>query len=422
MKGYPLTAAQINSIAAAGSLRDLDSDILPVTLTAEERVDLRRLTGAVLAIHRAHPVLRVRVVSDGEALEARQYIEDCPDEAPFRIRHVSATDATLADAVNDAFATLASALHISDGPVWGMAVVSTESQDHLVFAFSHFAGDFSSLVMVLRNFVRAYQQGDRARLTPDSYVDFLESIPRAAAKEELPAEARWWLDRPWLDIPLLPGTEPARVGAFDVPRRTLVHTTPWDEQWNARSVERAIVVALLESIHEVSAAPRGRVDLCRHGRSAPVRRSACGWMSQAIPHIVEFPQSGFDASDCAAQLDETERHEHGWDAALEFMRGHRAPSMPVLWGGAQAFVNYWGGFDPARNAAGPFSFARVQPDGSPPRRRRALKPIELTVHGLGETLRFTWDISDMFQDPEVPEEIVKRAMYLLQDLPRMVRV
>ena len=44
MKGYPLTAAQINSIAAAGSLRDLDSDILPVTLTAEERVDLRRLT------------------------------------------------------------------------------------------------------------------------------------------------------------------------------------------------------------------------------------------------------------------------------------------------------------------------------------------------------------------------------------------
>jgi hypothetical protein len=412
---YPLTPGQVDAIAGVDKLADLNSNVLPVALTSARRIDTVRLTAALQAMQRAHPSLRLRLVAWDNLVHSKQRIE--VDNTLALVLHREAADVDLPESVSRCFTEIAARIDLAAGPVCGVVLLHTPSQDYLVFGFNHFTVDVSSLVLCLRTFEQAYRSGERPEARSDTYLQYLQSIKTCPSWSDLPEGARWWVRRPWNQVSPMAGINRTRIGAFDLGQHSFVKVAPWRGGHDPRAVERAIITALARSAAEQAerAAPI-RLDVCRNGRYGRTSRLAVGWLSQVVPHIIDVGQES-EAPDYWAQFDEVERHEADWSLALEYMRTRAVRPAPLCQG-AQIYVNFHGSFEPTNCPLGQFSYSHLQPSSLPPIRRRSFTPIRVMIRRFGDELRFIWRFSDMFHDLKIPHTVADRAMSLLEEAAR----
>ncbi|WP_329102004.1 condensation domain-containing protein [Micromonospora sp. NBC_01699] len=405
MRLLSLTQQQLNTMLGAATAGDVNTYVLPVVVTAMARLEHQRLRRVLELLAFRHPSLCLRIRSSGGAFY--QYIADDRWLDGEGIQTVDAP-AISDQAVQEIFRKLVGTIDVENGPLWNVALLRTPDEDHLVFAFHHFAADMLSLPILMRDAALLYEHGDDAAPASDSYLDYVRSIPVHLSASDLSGDATWWVDRPWDAVTRTKEVRPDLLGTHGLQEQIHWETLPW-RPVDLRDTERDLVYALALGISKIAGTKVVRLDIGRHGRAVrgtqPSHRRAVGWLAQAVPHFFRV-SDGFSPEECARQLDETSAREAYWEEAQQFMCGAgRTTTGYVPF--AHAVVNVQGLTFRAGQRSGVLRLSRYQPAVSFPAHRAAHVPVRLTVHADQDALHLRWRVLPVFRSPETSTGIAQ---------------
>lgn len=399
----PLTPGQFDAILGPYGLAFINAHVLAVTVAADKPVDRRGVVHAVGELRRRHPVLRARLDEFGDAEDCRQIIGAVDGGVVEILEIAEESDAgRVAEVLTGGLAELARDFDVVEGRTWGVVCARIASVSYLVFAFTHFVSDLLSVVMVVREFTQLYN-GD-AVAGVDGYDAYLGEIAAARRASDPDPEVAWWLDRPWTDLPAMPGLSDDLVAEQDWTERveSVPRTTPL--------TDLDVIAAVGRSLRDVCGLTRTRVDVAGHGRLSRTRWSAIGCIARIVPYFLDWTGNPAPA-DVTRLLGDVKAREPAWDAAFPAVRRLPAVSVDTQLR-AHAFVNFHGSFDATRYVMPPFSFSPVQPSlPRPP--RFPFTPFRLTVRPTGDRWTLSWR-HNPFADHELPSAVIARTTALLK--------
>lgn len=396
-----MTAGQHDILRGTYSADFINRNAQCFSIDAPGLLDRRHVEVAMLAMEAQHPVLRtVPLRVDGEWRQ--EILPPGSGDTAGRLVMDEVGPGHVSTRTTELVSEMVEQFDVFERPSWGVLQIRTAGVDRLVFVFNHFAADLIAVSQFVRSFVAVLVLGDRAELLPDTYETYLAGLEQRW--EEAPsADARWWMDRPWGDIPPLPGLR-AVAGAPRLDPPEFVDLLPQQDLPHGKLSEAMLVGAVEKSIRDVSGVSVARVDAARVGRNNHVERSASGWLSHALPFVTT---SG-------ASLDELTRAREtadSWITAFRRVRGRPDLTTEDHFS-AHVFLNFFGTFSPDKWTYEGFRVSRDQPAYKVPG-RSSVTPVHLKVRKAGDRWALSWALSPQYDDSELLGELSLRTRELL---------
>ncbi|MBX9399527.1 hypothetical protein K4749_39865 [Streptomyces sp. TRM72054] len=405
---HRLTLGQFDAVFGTYGPDFINANVISVALATGEPVSDRRLRSAIAQLSQRHPALRTRLSTLASVTDCRQIVDVAGDNDHGLVQvHGQSGEDELQDLMNECLAGLVRELDVVGGRTWGVFHLRTRSVNYLVFAFSHVIADLMSVALLVREFIRSYNEEGAGGPANDTYEEYLAEIAATWCSSVSPHVA-WWLQQPWTDLPAMPGLNP-RTGSTEAPQTGKTDMLSC-AGLKAQLTDTDVIGAVGQSLREVAGLPHIRIDVARHGRRTRSRRSAIGWIAHAVPYFIEWGK-GRSRADIDRLLVELKDREPSWDAAFPAVR--QLATVPVenqL--GAHAFVNFFGSFDPARYNMNQFSLSSVQPFFSPPH-RSPFTPLRLIVRRAPDGWLLSWRFHEGFEDKEIPAAVAARTAEIL---------
>lgn len=362
-------------------------------------VDDSRVERGIVAMIRQHPVLRMIPVKEGPDWRQHLLTPDL-DWRGFFV-HDQVEPQALRDGMTARATSLIERFDVFASPPWGIVRIRAGETDYLVFVFNHLLTDLVAVSHFIRTFIIAAQGGGEEALVPDTYVAYLEALESEWASD--PSEdARWWIDRPWGEIPSVPDLQLVD-GAPRSERVDILDLLPERELRAARLSEALLIDAVEQAIRDVTRVPITRIDAARVGRNNHRERSASGWLSHAVPFVTARASS--------TDLADARNRAAAWIAAFRRVRARPDLTTEDHFS-AQVFVNFFGTFSPQNWTLEGFRVAAVQPDYRVPG-RSSLTPFHLKVRKAGDDWAFEWSMSPQYERAGALGELSSRTRALL---------
>ncbi|MFF2502367.1 condensation domain-containing protein [Streptomyces sp. NPDC058067] len=386
----------------------INANVISVALATEEPISHLRLRSAITQLRQRHPSLRMRLTTLASVTDCRQIIDDSDDQDYGFVQvHGQSHEDEAPARMNEYLAELVRGLDVVEGRTWGVVHLRTRSVNYLVFTFSHVIADLLSVTLLVREFIRIYNEGGAHGSTNDTYEEYLTEIA-AAWRSSVSPHVAWWLQQPWTDLPAMPGLH-TRSRSTEASQRHHTDVLPRAGR-TARLTDTDVIGAVGQSLRDVAGLPHTRIDVSTHGRLTRSRRSAIGWISRAVPYFIDWGK-GRSRADVDQLLIALKDRERTWDAAFPAIR--QLAEVPIEnQFGAHAFVNFFGSFDPTRYALKQFSVSPIQPFFSPPR-RSSFTPLHLTVRRTPDSWLLSWRFHEDFDDKDIPAAVAARTAEIL---------